>query len=157
VAVRRLNHAALHVGDAQRSAAFYRDALGMEVVDDLGRAVFLTLPASDAHHDLGLFEIGTGTSAAPSGRGPGLYHLAWEVERFDDLLDRRSRLLELGALVGESDHGAAFSLYAADPDGIEFEVCWQLPESEWGEQAVTRPMDWNSAIERWAGAPEVTG
>ena len=154
MAVRRLNHAVLHVSDAARSAAFYAAALGMEVVEDLGPAVFLTLPASDAHHDLGLFE----TAAVPNGpgRGPGLYHLAWDVEAFDDLVDRRARLLELGALVGESDHGVSLSLYARDPDGIEFEVTWQLPDDAWGgfgEHAVTRPLDWSAAARRWSRAP----
>ncbi|MBM3662851.1 MAG: VOC family protein [Actinobacteria bacterium] len=152
--VRRLNHAVLYVRDAHRSAAFYSEALGMEVLTDLGRAVFLTLPAGDAHHDLGLFEVGGDGPAA--GSGPGLYHLAWEVERFEDLVDRRTRLLDLGALTGESDHGATLSLYAVDPDGIEFEVCWQLPEEAWAgveNQAVTRRLDWAAAADRWADHP----
>ena len=33
----------------------------------------------------------------------------------------------IGALVGASDHGANKSLYAKDPDGIEFEVMWEVP------------------------------
>lgn len=157
MAVRRLQHAVLYVSDASRSADFYRSALGMDVVEDLGGAVFLTLPASDAHHDLGLFEI----PAVPGGpgRGVGLYHLAWEVEDFDDLVDRRARLLELGALVGESDHGVSLSLYARDPDGIEFEVAWQLPPDVWGsfgEHAVTRPLDWTTASRRWGSANRPT-
>ncbi len=39
----------------------------------------------------------------------------------------RARLLQVGALVGESDHGVSKSLYAKDPDGIEFEVMWAVP------------------------------
>jgi catechol-2,3-dioxygenase len=151
--ITRLNHAVLHVSDARVSAAFYRDALGMEVVDDLGRAVFLHLPASGNHHDLGLFGIGPGS---PASRGPGLYHLAWEVDSFEDLVTTRARLLELGALRGESDHAVSLSLYAADPDGIEFEVMWALPSDAWGEfadHAVTRPLDWATATARWASVP----
>ena len=29
--------------------------------------------------------------------------------------------------MGTSDHGASRSLYAKDPDGLEFEVCWLVP------------------------------
>jgi hypothetical protein len=36
-------------------------------------------------------------------------------------------------------------------------VCWQLPESEWGDHAVTRRMDWTAAIQRWAGTPQTAG
>ncbi|HZQ76817.1 MAG TPA: VOC family protein, partial [Acidimicrobiia bacterium] len=37
------------------------------------------------------------------------------------------RLSEAGALVGASDHGTTKSLYAKDPDGLEFEVAWIVP------------------------------
>lgn len=153
--VTRLNHAVLYVSDAQRAAAFYRAALGMEVVDDLGRAVFLHLPASGNHHDLGLFEVGGGRGPAGGRPGPGLYHLAWEVDSFAALEAQRAVLLDLGALVGESDHGASLSLYAQDPDGIEFEVMWAVPVEAWADAegaAVTRRLDWVAARRRW-GAP----
>ena len=39
----------------------------------------------------------------------------------------RTALREAGALVGESDHITTKSLYAVDPDGNEFEVCWLVP------------------------------
>lgn len=160
MAVTRLNHAVLFVSDPRRSADFYRGALGMQVVDDLGQAVFLNLPESGNHHDLGLFSIGGGRSAAP-GRagGPGLYHLAWEVDAFDTLVERRAALQGMGALVGESDHGVSLSLYAQDPDGIEFEVMWGLPQEAWGEfeqHAVTRRLDWADATRRWSSA-DATG
>ncbi|MFZ4517236.1 MAG: VOC family protein [Microthrixaceae bacterium] len=150
--VQRLNHAVLYVTDAQRSSAFYQRALQMEVAADLGAAVFLRLPGN--HHDLGLFSVGSGGPTRPAGRpGPGLYHLAWQVEDFGDLVERRTELLDMGALVGESDHGVSLSLYAQDPDGIEFEVMWALPTDAWGEftdAAVTRRLDWVGAHERWA-------
>jgi catechol-2,3-dioxygenase len=57
----------------------------------------------------------------------GLYHLAWEVPTLADLRDCRDRLAAAGALVGSSDHGATKGLYAKDPDGLEFEVCWLVP------------------------------
>ena len=50
----------------------------------------------------------------------------------------RERLIEAGALVGQSDHGPNKSLYARDPDGLEFEVMWLVPPSI-GETRSTRP------------------
>jgi hypothetical protein len=33
----------------------------------------------------------------------------------------------MGALVGENYHGVSRSLYCQDPDGLEFEIMWELP------------------------------
>jgi catechol-2,3-dioxygenase len=58
------------------------------------------------------------------------------------------------ALTGESDHGVSKSLYAQDPDGIEFEVMWMVPESHWGEyatDAIIAPLDISAEISRWSG------
>jgi catechol-2,3-dioxygenase len=63
-------------------------------------------------------------------------------------------LAEAGALVGESSHGATKSLYAADPDGNEFEVMWMLPRSEWGEFTNAAPierLDLAADVARWSG------
>ncbi len=71
----------------------------------------------------------SGPQAGPATQGQfvGLYHVAWEVPSMEDLLEARRKLAEAGALVGMSDHGANKSLYAKDPDGIEFEVAWVVP------------------------------
>ena len=149
--IRRLNHAVLYVRDARRSADFYREALGFEVVTEAagGAAVFLRAAGGDNHHDLGLFGIGPQTASRP---GVGLYHLAWEVDTIGDLVALRERLLTMGALVGESDHGTSKSLYARDPDGIEFEVMWAVPPEHWGameHDAIVAPLDLAREVERW--------
>lgn len=150
--IRRLNHAVLYVRDAQRSAAFYRDVLGFETVQESagGRAVFLRAGGSDNHHDLGLFGVGD----VPHDRGTGLYHLAWQVDTIDELAEIRNRLVSAEALMGESDHGVSKSLYAQDPDGIEFEVMWMVPASSWGRyatDAVVAPLDLAAEVARWSG------
>ena len=64
----------------------------------------------------------------------------------------RERLVEMGALVGESDHGVSKSLYGHDPDGIEFEVLWTVPREDWGRyerEAVVQPLDLDGALARW--------
>jgi catechol-2,3-dioxygenase len=151
--VRRLNHAVLYVRDARRSAAFYTDALDFEEVTSVGNGamVFMRAAGTDNHHDLGLFSIGANTQGPEQGR-VGLYHLAWEVDSIHDLVAMRERLLKLGALVGESDHGVSKSLYAKDPDGIEFEVVWTVPREDWGrfaKDAVVEPLDLDAALARW--------
>ena len=150
--IRRLNHAVLYVRDARRSAEFYREALGFVTVqeDPQGRAVFLRAAASTNHHDLGLFSVGD----IPSTPGVGLYHLAWQVDTIDELVQLRTHLAELGALAGESDHGTSKSIYGRDPDGIEFEVMWMVPPEHWGTyatEAVVAPLDIGAEHSRWSG------
>jgi len=153
-AVRRLNHAVLYVRDARTSSAFYQQAFEFEVVGDYGDggAVFMRASNTENHHDLGLFTIGAQAPGPERGRA-GLYHLAWEVDTIQDLAAMRERLLALNALVGESDHGVSKSLYAQDPDGIEFEVLWSVPREAWGDlehEAVTRHLDLNAELARWS-------
>jgi catechol-2,3-dioxygenase len=143
--IRRLNHAVLYVRDARRSAAFYEEAFGFEVLAEYGdgAAVFMRAAGTENHHDLGLFSLGA-QAPPPQPGGVGLYHLAWQVETIRDLAEIRGRLVRMGALVGESDHGVSKSLYGKDPDGIEFEVMWQVPRSQWGDMerdAITKRLD----------------
>ena len=135
MSINRLNHAVLYVGDLERSVAFYRDVLGFRRIDmtpdGFSGAAFLQAPGSTNDHDLGLFEVGSAAGPSQAGRTTvGLYHLAWEVETLADLQDLAGKLAAAGALVGSSDHGTTKSLYAADPDGIEFEVAWIVPAEQ---------------------------
>jgi len=153
--VHRLNHAVLYVRDVAASKQFYDDALGFRVVSEFPGAAFLQAPDSTNDHDLGLFEIGT--AAAPSGAGRatvGLYHLAWEVDTLGELQRLAGVLRDRGALVGASDHGTTKSLYAKDPDGIEFEVVWIIPAhlltpDDLDARASIRPLDLPAEIERF--------
>ena len=150
----RLNHAVLFVADLDRSLAFYQQAFGMVVVarEPRANAAFLRLPRSGNHHDLGLFGVG---AQPPRPRGSlGLYHLAWQVDTIDELEEARLTLAELGALTGESSHGATKSVYGIDPDGNEFEVMWMLPREDWGEYENAAPvdrLDLGAEVARWSG------
>ena len=108
-------------------------------------------PDTENHHDLGLFSLGAQAPPPQPGR-VGLYHLAWQVDTIHDLAEMRARLLRMGALVGESDHGVSKSLYAKDPDGNEFEVMWQVPREQWGDMehdAVTQRLDLAAEVARF--------
>ncbi|MFG1961550.1 VOC family protein [Nonomuraea sp. NPDC049028] len=155
--VQRLNHAVLYVRDVERSVAFYREALGFEVVMGMPGAAFLQAAGSTNDHDLGLFQIGEQAGQSTAGRSTvGLYHLAWEVDTLDELERIAAKLSELGALAGASDHSTTKALYAHDPDGLEFEVSWLVPASLLTEEALTarsgiRPLNIAADKERYGG------
>ncbi|MCU7821489.1 VOC family protein [Kitasatospora sp. DSM 101779] len=150
--VRRLNHAVLWIREVDRAVAFYTDVFGFSV-DHLipGRAAFLSAPGTLNDHDLGLFAIGADAPGPEQGR-VGLYHLAWEVGTLGELAEIGSRLAELKALVGSTDHLVSKSFYAKDPDGNEFEVMWRVPREDWpaaDSGARPGPLDLQAALERW--------
>jgi len=159
MAIHRLNHAVLFVRNLQRSVAFYTEVLGFRRIEmtpkGFAGAAFLQAPGSTNDHDLGLFEIGPEAGPSTAGRSTvGLYHLAWEVDTLETLEGLAVRLTEAGALVGTSDHGTTKSLYAKDPDGLEFEVVWLIPADLLDEGArearkTIRPLDLGREKERY--------
>jgi catechol-2,3-dioxygenase len=70
-----------------------------------------------------------------------------------DLADARARLAGRGALVGASDHRVSKSLYAKDPNGIEFEVMWRVPAEDWEQElqggGMISPLDLDGELARW--------
>jgi len=147
MSIRRLNHAVLYVRNARASADFYTRVLGFRVRAAMGdQAFFLQAEGSQNDHDLGLFQVGE----RPAGpHTVGLYHLAWQVQTLEELADLRQRLLDANSLVGESDHGVSKSLYARDPDGLEFEIMWAVPRADWPDEVGTWRLDMASALARW--------
>jgi catechol 2,3-dioxygenase-like lactoylglutathione lyase family enzyme len=130
MAINRLNHAVLYVRDADRSAQFFVDVLGFRRIDGMQfpGGAFLRAEGSTNDHDLGLFSTGEAAGESAAGHGTvGLYHLAWEVDTLADLERLAERLSRVGALVGSTNHGTTRSLYAKDPDGLEFELVWIVP------------------------------
>jgi catechol-2,3-dioxygenase len=155
--ITRMNHAVLYVRDARRTEQFYREVLGFKTVaaGPNGEFAFMRAPGSDNHHDIAFFSIGPGAGPSMAGRETvGLYHVAWEVPTLDELESMRDRLSEAGALVGASDHGPNKSLYAKDPDGLEFEVMWLTPAATWGDEeseAIVRPLDFDAVRRAYSG------
>ena len=156
--ITRLNHAVLYVRDVARTKEFYENVLGFSTLIFMpGQAAFFRAPGSTNDHDLGTFQIGSGAGPSTAGRATvGLYHLAWEVDTLGELARLATVLTDRGALVGASDHVTTKSLYAHDPDGLEFEVCWLLPADQITDEviaaqkaAMTRPLDLPAEIERY--------
>jgi catechol-2,3-dioxygenase len=143
IGLRRLQHLVLWVGNVERSVRFYCDVLGFEVRHRFPQAAFLKIPGTADDHNLGLFEQ---PGLAPPDEGVArMYHSAWEVAELTDLARARERLVAAGALVGQSDHGVSLSLYAKDPDGLEFEVFWTVPD---GAPVRTRALDLGAELAR---------
>ena len=72
-----------------------------------------------------------------------------------DELDRLAhKLKDTGSLVGASDHGTTKALYAHDPDGLEFEVCWLVPADRLPVQVdqMTKPLDLEAEKARYGGS-----
>lgn len=156
--VTRLNHAVLWVRDAERSREFYENVLGFRTLRWMpGQGAFFRAPGSTNDHDLAVFQIGSEAGPSSAGRATvGLYHLAWEVDTLGELARLRDVLAERGALVGASDHATTKSLYAKDPDGLEFEVVWVLPAElisddvrAAAKDTPIRPLDLDAEIARY--------
>ncbi|HSB40192.1 MAG TPA: VOC family protein [Methylomirabilota bacterium] len=143
IGLKRLQHLVLWVADVERSVQFYCDVLGFEVKTRYPNAAFLRIAGSPEDHHLGLFEQpGVGRPDEGAAR---MYHAAWEVGELTDLVRARRRLVQVGSLVGSSDHGVSLSLYAKDPDGLEFEVFWTVPD---GKPVRTRALDLEGELAR---------
>jgi catechol 2,3-dioxygenase len=138
----RVGHIHLMVADLDRAIAFYRDALGLNVVAD-GRqdginAAFLA--AGDYHHHVGLstWDIADGTSP-PDGHA-GLHHVAFLYPDRRELVRAIQRLLHTGHSIHRcTDHGATVSVYLTDADGNGIELYYDRPRAEWSD-AEGRPI-----------------
>ena len=143
IGLRRLQHIVLWISNVERSVRFYCDVLGFEVKHRFPNAAFLKIPGTPDDHHLGLFE--QAGVRPPDERVARMYHAAWEVGELTDLARARRRLIDARALVGQSDHGSSLSLYAKDPDGLEFEIFWTVPGAE---SIGTRPLDLDAELAR---------
>jgi catechol 2,3-dioxygenase-like lactoylglutathione lyase family enzyme len=126
-----VNHVALLVRDLDRWVDFWTGTFGATfelIPDERGRHGFLAL-ASDGSGILHAFEIPTGMSGEfPSNemfRRGRLDHLAVNAAGEAALLELRDRLVARGASDGSLRlfGDRMFSVFAVDPEGMEFEVC----------------------------------
>jgi len=142
-----IGHVHLKVSDLERAVAFYRDALGFELMDRFGdQAAFLS--AGGYHHHIGLNTWHSkGADPAPV-RSAGLYHFAILYPDRKALANALKRLLEHRAAIdGVADHGVSEAIYLHDPDGNGIEIYRDRPRADWprtsdGKLAmVTDPLD----------------
>jgi catechol-2,3-dioxygenase len=93
--------------------------------------VFFAVPGNTDSHDLGLWKVGPDAAPASS-KQVGLFHVAWQVEREEDLRAFHDSLVARGIPVRLTmDHGANLSVYFDDPDGNMLEVTYEKPRETW--------------------------
>ncbi len=119
----------LRVIDLDRALDFYRDTLGLTVVDQPGDTVALA-SSPDAAPILRL-TVHPDAIRKPQ-RSTGLYHVAILLPSRAALGKMLHRLIDLGyPLQGAADHLVSEALYLADPDGNGLEIYRDRPRSEW--------------------------
>ncbi|MEM1429679.1 MAG: VOC family protein [Pseudomonadota bacterium] len=147
-----LGHVHLHVSDLDRSVAFYRDVIGLDVMQRYGsKAAFLS--SGGYHHHLGLNTWGTeGARPAPKGH-PGLYHSAFLYPDRASLAAAYRRVLDAGvALTGAADHGVSEAIYFDDPDGNGVELYRDRARADWPRRSeaelamVNEPLDLDALL-----------
>lgn len=120
----------LTVSDLRRSVSFYKELIGLHVLDESNGTT--TLGVADDPF-LVLIENAGASEWPRGGRShPGLYHFAILVPTRADL----GRWLEHWmrqdmALPGQGDHFVSEALYLEDPDGHGIEIYRDRPRDEW--------------------------
>jgi catechol 2,3-dioxygenase len=124
----------LTVADLERSIAYYREAIGLDVVEQASGRAALGADGSSV-----LLVLTEEPGARPSRGHTGLYHLALLVPERPDL----ARWLAHAAadrvpLTGLADHFVSEAVYLDDPDGHGIEIYWDRPRLQWEGQVAAR-------------------
>jgi catechol 2,3-dioxygenase len=135
----------LTVGDLDRSLRYYRQTIGLDVLEEgSGRA---RLGAGG----LELLVLVEEQDARPAYGHTGLYHFALLVPERSDLARWLAHAVrDRVPLVGMSDHFVSEALYLSDPDGHGVEIYWDRPRKIWDGQVFERmtslPLDARSVL-----------
>lgn len=143
----RIGHVHLKVSDLERSIAFYRDVIGLEVMQRYGtQAAFLS--AGGYHHHLGLNTWESAGGPRPPRNAVGLYHTAFLYPDRAGLAQALRRTIEAGIEIeGAADHGVSEAIYFSDPDGNGIELYHDRAPEAWPRdtdgqlQMVNAPLD----------------
>ncbi|HYP49139.1 MAG TPA: VOC family protein, partial [Thermoleophilaceae bacterium] len=116
-----------------RSLEFYREAVGLSVLEQAGGEA--RLGAADSELLVLVEEAG----ARPSLGHTGLFHFALLVpERVDLARWLAHAAVDRVSLTGLSDHFVSEALYLRDPDGHGIEIYWDRPRELWEGQVAAR-------------------
>ncbi len=127
-----LGHVVLYVRDLEKSAAFYREVVGLRCVGHIFDNRGAVFSGGRTHHELLLLQVNDAPGPL-QGKRIGLYHVGWKVgNTLDDLRAARQRAEVFGAAIeGMADHTVSQSLYLHDPDGNELELYVDNPKYDW--------------------------
>ena len=120
----RMGPVGLRVKALDRLVEFYRDVVGLPVLERVDDRAILGTPTQP------LLVLQAEPSIEPrSQASAGLYHTAFRVPTRAALGDALPRVE--GGLTGASDHGVSEALYLRDPEGNGIELYHDRPQSEW--------------------------
>ncbi|MET9318994.1 VOC family protein [Streptomyces sp. NPDC003038] len=135
----RTGHVGLNVTDLSRSLAFYRDALGFQVLgegkEEDRRFAFL---GQDGELVLTLWQQADGAYAPAAA---GLHHLALSAGAIEEVREYEARLSALGVefayegVVAHGEGAASGGIFFHDPDGTRLEI--SVPTGAEGADAPT--------------------
>lgn len=127
----RIGHVHLKVSDLERSIAFYRDVLGLEVQQYYGdQAAFLS--AGGYHHHIGLNTWTSRGGRAPAPGTTGLFHTAFVYPDRPALGAALAQVIARGVEIeGAADHGVSEAVYFSDPDGNGIELYRDRDPADW--------------------------
>ena len=151
-----IHHIAIMSGDIKRQIAFFSEVLGCRLValfdmhgvpgglhaflhlEDHCSFSIVQLPGTaEVPIALGVTHAGTGAGVSAPGT---MQHLAFRVDKADDLLAMRDRIRTKGVnVIGPIDHGMCQSIYFAGPDQLTLEVACSekaIDPARWVDPAV---------------------
>jgi catechol 2,3-dioxygenase len=160
----RVGGVRLQVSGLARSIAYYRDVIGLRVLEVSADAAELGVPGST--EPLVTLHAEPGTRPARRRGSFGLFHFAILLPDREALGRFAAHLASTGVYAGMSDHRVSEALYLSDPDGLGIEVYADRPRRTWrqidGQLVMTTdPLDVDDLIQAaagrtWDGAPART-
>jgi len=142
----KLSHLVINAAEADKSSAFFRDALGFRLRDQTARMDFLGCNAD--HHSVAITRVGN----------VSLNHVAFEVPNIDSLMRGSARVRRSGTVIewGVGRHGPGNNVFAyfLDPNELAVEYTAEIQQIDDATYKVRQPQDWKPPI---AGNPDYWG
>lgn len=153
----------LRVQDIDRSEEFYREVLGLKLLERKDREISLTADGKKRLIRL----ISPENVVIKPPRRTGLYHFALLLPNRAQLALFFKHIRRLGyPLIGASDHGVSQAVYLEDLDGNGIEVYADIDINRWhrkeaNKEITSKPLDYRGLIKeveglRWKGLPQET-
>ena len=127
----RVGHVHLKVSDLDRAIRFYRDVIGLDMVQLVpDRLAFMSFGGYHHHVALNVSQWKGARPARPE--NAGLLHAAFSYPTRRALAEVYRRAVEHGITGARgSDHGVTEAIYFDDPDGNGIEISWDCPRERW--------------------------
>ncbi|MCX7521393.1 VOC family protein [Microbacterium sp. STN6] len=127
-----ISHLDLTVSDAEKSAAWYVETLGLKRARraDLDNRIMIVLVHPATGLVIGLNQHNEPAADRFDERRPGLDHVGFSVSERAELDGWEERLSELGvdhSPVTDAPSGSGTALVFRDPDNIQLEFWWTRP------------------------------